>query len=115
MFSKIGTGELLVILTIAIVVIGPAKLPEIARSLGKALGSAKKYMRDVTDEIQDASAELTEVQKDLRDMEQDIKQPLKSKKIPEGETSSATEKEPAPANAAETILTAEENAAQAEL
>lgn len=43
----IGSTELLVILVVALIVLGPAKLPEIARSLGKALGEFRRVSTDV--------------------------------------------------------------------
>ncbi|MDY7000323.1 MAG: Sec-independent protein translocase protein TatB [Thermodesulfobacteriota bacterium] len=47
----IGTTELLVILLVALVVLGPKKLPQIARSLGKALGEFKRVSSDVKSKI----------------------------------------------------------------
>lgn len=47
----IGTGELIVILIVALVIIGPQKLPEIAKSLGKAMGEVKRATRDIQDEL----------------------------------------------------------------
>jgi len=47
----IGTTELLVILLVALVVLGPKKLPQIARSLGKALGEFKRVSTDVKQKI----------------------------------------------------------------
>ena len=44
---NIGPLELLFILIIALLVIGPKKLPELARSLGKAFGDLKR----TTDEL----------------------------------------------------------------
>ncbi|NVN91439.1 MAG: twin-arginine translocase TatA/TatE family subunit [Desulfuromonadales bacterium] len=38
----IGVPELLVILTLALIVIGPQQLPQIARSLGKAFAELKR-------------------------------------------------------------------------
>jgi TatA/E family protein of Tat protein translocase len=38
----IGMTELLVILTIGLVVIGPKKLPELARTLGKGLAEFRR-------------------------------------------------------------------------
>ncbi|KUJ96333.1 MAG: Twin-arginine translocation protein, TatB subunit [Desulfonauticus sp. 38_4375] len=43
----IGSTELLVILVVALIVIGPSKLPEIARTLGKAMAEFKKVSTDV--------------------------------------------------------------------
>ena len=43
----IGSTDLLVIRVVALIVIGPAKLPEIARSLGKALGEFRRVSTDV--------------------------------------------------------------------
>ncbi len=37
-----GTPELIIILLIALIVIGPKKLPEIARAIGKGLGELRK-------------------------------------------------------------------------
>ena len=47
----IGTTELLVILLVALVILGPKKLPQIARSLGKALGEFKRVSTDVKQKI----------------------------------------------------------------
>ena len=43
----IGSTELLVILLVALIVLGPSKLPEIAKSLGKALGEFRRVSTDV--------------------------------------------------------------------
>ena len=43
----IGMPELLLILVIALIVIGPKKLPEMARALGKGLGEFRRTMDEV--------------------------------------------------------------------
>ncbi len=43
----IGMPELLVILAVALIVIGPKKLPELARSLGKAMGEFKRATNEL--------------------------------------------------------------------
>lgn len=43
----ISTAELLIILLVALIVLGPTKLPGIARSLGKALGEFRRITTDV--------------------------------------------------------------------
>jgi sec-independent protein translocase protein TatA len=46
---NIGPGELIIILVIALVVLGPGKLPEVAASLGKSLREFRRAASDVTD------------------------------------------------------------------
>ena len=48
---NIGTPELLLILVIALVVVGPRKLPEIARTIGRAINQLKKAVNSVEEEI----------------------------------------------------------------
>ncbi len=43
----IGTTELLVILMVALIVVGPKKLPQIARSLGKVFGEFRRVSTDL--------------------------------------------------------------------
>jgi|SRR5579862_2140609 len=50
----IGTPELLVILIVALIVLGPERLPEIARALGKGLAELRRATSGFTDEIQNA-------------------------------------------------------------
>src|ERR1043165_963230 len=45
-FEFLGTTELLVIAVVALVLFGPRKLPEIGRSVGKALGEFKRASDD---------------------------------------------------------------------
>lgn len=47
----IGFSELLVIGIVALVVIGPEKLPKVARTLGHLLGRAQRYVNDVKSDI----------------------------------------------------------------
>jgi sec-independent protein translocase protein TatA len=54
MFGNIGPWELVLILLIALIVVGPGKLPDVARSLGKGLNEFKKVTTGVRKEFQDA-------------------------------------------------------------
>ena len=49
----IGMPELIIILVIALLVIGPHKLPELAKSLGKGLAEFKKASEDFQRNIQE--------------------------------------------------------------
>lgn len=58
----IGVTKLAIIGGIALVVIGPEKLPGVARTLGALLGRARRYVADVKSEVS-RSMELDELKK----------------------------------------------------
>lgn len=47
----LGSGELLLILFIALVFIGPKKLPELARGLGRGIREFQKAKNDFMDQV----------------------------------------------------------------
>jgi len=53
----IGMPELVIILIVALIVLGPEKLPEIARSLGKGLSAFKKAADDIKEDIMEVAEE----------------------------------------------------------
>lgn len=53
----LGWQELLFIMLIALLLFGSAKLPEIGRSLGKAMKEFKKGVKEITDEGDDKGAD----------------------------------------------------------
>ena len=55
-----GPSELIVILVIALLVLGPQRLPELARSLGKAIGEFKRATGDIQSELDNARVMLEE-------------------------------------------------------
>lgn len=56
----IGMPELLVILVVALLVLGPKRLPEVARALGKGLAEFRRATADVTEELRNAQMMLEE-------------------------------------------------------
>ena len=48
----VGFSELMVIALVALIVIGPERLPRVARTLGALLGRAQRYVNDVKADIQ---------------------------------------------------------------
>jgi len=49
----IGFPELLIILVVALLVVGPSKLPELAKSLGKALGEFRRMAEEVKETFEE--------------------------------------------------------------
>ena len=47
MFGSIGMPELIIIFTVALIVFGPRKLPELGRSLGKSLQEFKRASNEL--------------------------------------------------------------------
>ncbi len=72
----IGMPELLVILVVALLVVGPKKLPDLAKSLGKGM----REFRKATDEIKDSLSE-NESFKDLQNLRSDFKDTVDSMKM----------------------------------
>jgi Tat protein translocase TatB subunit len=56
----IGTPELLVILIVALIVLGPKRLPEVARALGKGLAELRRATSGITEELKNARIMLEE-------------------------------------------------------
>ena len=50
-FFGIGGGELLLIMVVALIIWGPEKLPEIARTIGSTVNKFKKITSDLTTEV----------------------------------------------------------------
>ena len=50
----IGMTELLVILVVALIVFGPTKLPELARSLGRAMAEFRRASTDLRQTLREA-------------------------------------------------------------
>jgi sec-independent protein translocase protein TatA len=55
---RLGAGEIVIILVLALLFFGPSKLPQLGSSLGEALRSFKKGLSAIRDEVDlDAPAE----------------------------------------------------------
>jgi Tat protein translocase TatB subunit len=67
----IGMPELLVIAVIALLVVGPKKLPEIAKALGKGLSEFRKVTESATDTIKEA-LRTDELKKDVNDLKDSL-------------------------------------------
>lgn len=56
----IGLPEMAVIMSVALLIFGPKKLPEIGRSMGKAIRGFQEASKEFQDEFQKESAHLKE-------------------------------------------------------
>ncbi len=69
----IGMPELILILAIALIILGPKKLPEIAKSLGRGISEFKKATQEfkenleVDNDLREARDTILEVKEDLEE------------------------------------------------
>jgi len=82
----IGMPELLVIMVIALIVIGPSKLPDLARALGKGIAEFKKATQEIKESLE-IDEELKEVKEDLVDSVSGIKEALDTPEFSPNDTS----------------------------
>ena len=68
MFGSIGLPELILIFVVALLLFGPRKLPDIGRSLGRALGEFRRASNDLKRTLEEEVAvdQLREVGRDAR-------------------------------------------------
>ncbi len=79
--GNLGGGEILVILLVALIVLGPTRLPPAVRQVGKVVGEIRRIgqgfqqeLREAAKPLQEATADLKAADKDLRETTQ---KPLK--------------------------------------
>ena len=80
-FSNIGITELIIILLLAVIVVGPERLPELGRKLGQTLRDVRKAYENLTRDlgpeftsIQQTTQELRESFDSVRSIPQDMVQ-----------------------------------------
>jgi len=64
---NIGIPEMALIFIVALVVLGPEKLPEIARALGKGYSEFMRSMRDVRQSFDSVTSEFEKETRVIRD------------------------------------------------
>jgi Tat protein translocase TatB subunit len=65
-FFGIGLPELVVILVLTLIVVGPQRLPEVAAQIGRAIREFRRYSSGITKELLDAVQDLEREYQDLR-------------------------------------------------
>jgi sec-independent protein translocase protein TatB len=78
----IGMPELILILAIALIVIGPKKLPDLAKSLGRAMREFKRATSEFKEsiEIDDEIKELKDAKRSFDDLSDEVKESLNATK-----------------------------------
>lgn len=75
MFGNIGFPELLIILAIALLIFGPKRLPEVSRSIGRAVREFRRTSDEIKDKIEQEihASDFKEIKDELKkDISQDI-------------------------------------------
>ncbi|MBF0102242.1 MAG: twin-arginine translocase TatA/TatE family subunit [Desulfobacterales bacterium] len=72
-----GMPEVILILVIALIVFGPKKLPELAKSLGKAINEFKKASQEVTSSL-NVDKDIQHVQNTWKGVKKDMQISLES-------------------------------------
>ena len=70
---NIGFSELILILLVAFVIVGPRDLPKIARALGRGVRSIKRFMREFQEET-GLGEVVDEFKRTSRDLEKTIRE-----------------------------------------
>ena len=69
----IGMPELLVILGLALILIGPKKIPDLAKSLGKTMGELRKATDDLKETISEEIDPIKDEIPTKKELEQAVK------------------------------------------
>jgi sec-independent protein translocase protein TatB len=72
-FLGIGLPELILILIVAVIVVGPRRLPEVAAQLGRIVRQMRGYATDVTSQMRTELDELTKEYEEIRRELDDVK------------------------------------------
>src|SRR4051812_49817870 len=107
----VGFSEIVVIAVVALIVIGPERLPKVARTLGHLFGRMQRYVNDVKADIA-REMELDELKKlqatmqdAARSFEQSVTKEVNSAESELQKIAQEANPTPAPASSAETAAT----------
>jgi sec-independent protein translocase protein TatB len=73
----IGMPELILIAVVALIVLGPKRLPDLAKSMGRALREFKKATSELKDTLQ-VDSEFSEVKKAFTEFESDVNKTIQT-------------------------------------
>jgi len=89
----IGLPELMIIMVIALIIIGPNKLPDLARALGKGMAEFRKATQEIKESL-DVDDDLKDIRKDFADTVSGLDRPLEDALKETGEEEGGPSGEP---------------------
>jgi len=91
---NLGMPELIVIFIVALLIFGPKKLPELGKSLGRAIGEFKRTSQELRDSLE-TEIETDKIKEDLLKEQKEIQESLSEAKSPYPEVQEQAEKKDA--------------------
>ena len=67
----IGWFEILIVVAIAIVILGPKDFPIMLKKLGSWIGTAKKYINNIQNEVSEIAIEENEIKEEKKKKDND--------------------------------------------
>jgi len=77
-FLGVGPAELLLILVIALIVVGPERLPEISRTIAKTLNNLRAMSQTLTAEWQQELTAVNDIKAGAQELQQSLTEPFKA-------------------------------------
>jgi len=83
MFGSLGFQELIIIFAIALLVFGPKKLPEVGRSIGRALREFRRTSDEIKDKLEEEiqADDFKEIKTEINGIKKDLNKDDNGKKI----------------------------------
>ena len=88
----IGMPEMILILAVALIVIGPKKLPSLAKSLGRAIGEFRRATSDLKESL-DIDASIRDIKEPFDDINNNVRKAIDQSTQPVHEPAPQTDKE----------------------
>ena len=70
---QIGWFEILIIVSIAIIIVGPKDFPVMLKKIGSWIGSAKRYVADIQNQVSDITEEKFEDKTKDKSIKEEVK------------------------------------------
>jgi len=74
----VGTSELVIILIIALLILGPKEIPKVARTIGKGMRELQRAKDELKKNIEFEEETVSQVKSDFREMINETEEEIKS-------------------------------------